>query len=103
MNTEERVERNVRFSTNMAFEQVNRETVALLARPTTEECEIRKQDFVKDVTKALVDNFTPEDRFEIFRNIRENLEKALKFQVEEMACKLESDVDYFENLKKLIY
>jgi hypothetical protein len=88
---------------DMAFEQVNRPKRQIMDRPTTEEHEAKKKDFASQVSKELINAFTPEDRFDIFNEIRSNLEKALKEQAEQMAYKIESDVKYFELIKNLIY
>jgi hypothetical protein len=88
---------------DMAFEQINRPKSVIFDRPTTEEHEKRKHEIANDISDSLIANLSPEDRFDVFNNIRSRLESALKSQVEEMAYRLQSDSKYFEGLKNLIY
>lgn len=88
---------------DMAFEQINRPKSVNFDRPTTEEHEKRKHEIANDISDSLISNLSPEDRFDVFNNVRSRLESALKSQVEEMAYKLESDSKYFEGLRNLIY
>ena len=102
----EKSEQNTLLSTsriNMAFEQVNRPKRQIIDRPTTEEHEAKKLEFANHFSKELINAFTPEDRFDVFNQVRSQLEIALKEQAEEMACKIERDSNYFELLRNLIY
>jgi hypothetical protein len=60
-------------------------------RPTTEEHEKTKKEFSTSVSKELIGSFSAEDRFDIFNDIRRELEKALRSQVEDMAYRLKTD------------
>ena len=91
------------FKVDMAFEQINRPKNLAFDRPTTEEHEKRKHEIADNIATELISNLSPEDRLDVFSNVRSRLENALKSQVEDMACKLESDVKYFEALRNLIY
>ena len=88
---------------NMAFEQVNRPKRQIIDRPTTEEHEKKKIELANHFSKELINAFTPEDRFDIFNQVRRQLEIALKEQAEETAYKIESDSKYLELLRDLIY
>ena len=72
-------------------------------RPTTEEYEKKKKEFAYQVSQEMITAFTPEDRFDIFNEVRRELEKALRQTVEEMAYELDDKSKYFEGLKGLIY
>lgn len=72
-------------------------------RPTTEEHEKKKKEFAYQVSQEMIKAFTPEDRFDIFNEVRRELEKALRQTVEEMAYELDGKSKYFEGLKGLIY
>lgn len=87
----------------MAFEKANRPERQIIDRPTTEEHEDKKKDFANHFSKELINAFTPEDRFDVFNQVRSQLETALKEQAEEIACKIENDSKYFELLRNLIY
>ncbi len=91
------------FKIDMAFEQVNRPKSFAFDRPTTEEHEKIKHEIADSIANELIANLSPEDRFDVFNNVRSRLENALKSQVEEMAYKLESEGKYFEALRNLIY
>lgn len=94
---------NSNFRVNMAFEQLNRVPSVNFDRPTTEEHEKRKAEIADNTANELIANLSPEDRLDVFNNIRSRLENALKLQVEDMAYRLESETKYFENLKNIIY
>lgn len=72
-------------------------------RPTTEEHENKKKEFAYQVAGEMIKEFTPEDRFDIFNDIRHELETSLRQTVEEMAYELNERSKYFEGLKNLIY
>ena len=102
----EKLERNTLLSTpriDMAFEQVKRPKRQIIDRPTTEESETKKMEFANHFSKELINAFTPEDRFDVFNQVRAQLEIALKEQAEEMAYKIEGDSKYLELLRNLIY
>ena len=102
----EKSEQNTLLSTpriDMAFEHVNRSKRQIIDRPTTEEHEAKKMEFANHFSKYLINAFTPEDRFDVFNQVRSQLEIALKEQSEEMAYKIESDSKYLELLRNLIY
>lgn len=88
---------------DMAIDNKKEYQRQIFDRPTTEEHEKKKKDFAMSVSKELINSFTPEDRFDIFNDIRRELEKALRVQVEDMAYRLKTDNEYFEGLKNLIY
>ena len=75
----------------------------IFERPTTEEHEKKKMDIALQFSKEMINTFSPEDRFDIFNDIRKEFEKALRQQCEEMAYRLESETKYFDGLKSLIY
>ena len=75
----------------------------IFERPTTEEHEKKKKEFALSVSKELISQFTPEDRFDIFNEVRRELETSLRQTVEEMAYELDGKSKYFEGLKNLIY
>ena len=91
------------FKLDMAFEQINRPKNFAFDRPTTEEHEKRKHEIADNIATELIANLSPEDRFDVFNQVRTQLEIALKEQAEEMAYKIESDSKYFELLRNLIY
>ena len=97
----ENLEQAIRI--DMAFEQVNRPKRQIMDRPTTEEHEAKKKDFASQVSKELINSFSPEDRFDIFNEIRSNLERELKTEAENLAYKLDSESKYLDLLKNLIY
>ena len=102
----EKSEQNTLLSTpriDMAFEHVNRPKRQIIDRLTTEEHEAKKMEFANHFSKDLINAFTPEDRFDVFNQVRSQLEIALKEQAEEMAYKIESDSKYLELLRNLIY
>lgn len=94
---------NSNFRVNMAFEQLIRVPSVDFSRPTTEEDEKRKYEIADNIATELIANLSPEDRLDVFNNVRSRLESALKSQVEDMAYKLENETKYFENLKNIIY
>lgn len=102
----EKSEQNTFLSTpriDMAFEKVDRPKRPIIDRPTSEEHEAKKIEFANHFSSELINTFTPEDRFDVFNQVRSQLEIALIEQAEEMAYKIESDSKYLELLKNLIY
>ena len=91
------------MSVPMAIDNKKEYQRQIFDRPTTEEYEKKKKDFSMSVSKELIGGFSAEDRFDIFNDIRRELEKALRSQVEDMAYRLKTDNEYFEGLKNLIY
>lgn len=88
---------------DMAIDNKKEYQRQIFDRPTTEEHEKKKKDFAMTVSKEFINSFSAEDRFDIFNDIRRELEKALRVQVEDMAYRLKTDNEYFEGLKNLIY
>jgi hypothetical protein len=88
---------------DMAYESIKRPIRQIIDKPTTEEHESKKREFAEHLAKELINTFTPEDIFDVFNDVRGQLEIALKEQVEDLACKIESDSKYFELLRNLIY
>jgi hypothetical protein len=103
METPINAEKKRLFNTEMAFESLNRPKNIDFSRPTTEEHEKQKDQIAEDMSKTLIQNFSPEDRLDVFIKVRRNLERSLTKTVNEMANKLEYEVEYFEKLKKIIY
>ena len=69
----EKSEQNTLSSTqkiDMAFEQVKRPKRQIIDRPTTEEHEAKKMEFASHFSKELINAFTPEDRFDVFNQVR---------------------------------
>lgn len=87
----------------MAYESVNRPKRQIIDRPTTEEHESKKREFAEHFARELINTFVAEDRFDVFNDVRVQLEIALKQQAEEMAYKFEQDSKYFDLLRNLIY
>ena len=71
------------FKVDMAFEQINRPKNFAFDRTTTEEHEKRKHEIADNIATELIANLSPEDRFDVFNNVRSRLENVLKSQVEE--------------------
>ena len=103
METPINAEKKRLFNTEMAFESLNRPKNIDFSRETTEEHEKQKDKFSDDISNGLIQNFSPEDRLDVFIKVRRNLERSLTKTVNEMANKLEYEVEYFEKLKKIIY
>jgi len=91
------------INVSMAIDNKKEYQRQIFDRPTTEEHEKKKKEFSISVSKELINSFSAEDRFDIFNDIRRELEKALRSQVEDMAYRLRTDNEYFEGLKNLIY
>jgi hypothetical protein len=102
----EKKEQNTLLSTpriEMAYESINRPKRQIIDRPTTEEHESKKREFAEHFAKELIHAFSPEDRFDVFNEVRSQLEIELKQQAEELSYKIEGDSKYLELLKNLIY
>ena len=103
METPKNAEQKRLFNTEMAFESLNRPKNIDFSRQTTEEHEKLKDEIAEDMSKTLIQNFSPEDRLDVFIKVRRNLERSLTENINEMANRLEHEVEYFEKLKQIIY
>jgi hypothetical protein len=72
-------------------------------KPRTEEYEKSKKEAVGKITEHLLDGFAPEDRAEIFNDVRRNLNDALREHCCSMASEIEHKNNYFESLTKLVH
>jgi hypothetical protein len=91
-----------RFS--MAIDRIDRpDNFERVATPTTEEHEKKKKELALKFSKELIDNFTPEDRFDIFNDVRRELETHLRGECEDMFNDLNRQKERFELLTNIIY
>jgi hypothetical protein len=74
-----------------------------LDRPTTEDYENKKKTLVKEIFQTLVENYPPEDIFDIFNEVRQHLEEHKNMKLDELGCELNSKTEYFNALKNIRY
>jgi hypothetical protein len=87
----------------LAFEDLVKPTRRLITEAINEENEKRKREVAFEISSGLINGFNPEDRFDIFSEVRSNLEAALKEKAYDLHSKIETDVAYLDMLKNLIY
>lgn len=74
-----------------------------MATATSEEHEKNKKEYAERIATELIHNFSAEDRFDVFNAVRNELEKQLRCECEEMYNELNHQKERFDSLINIVY